>query len=434
MPRLDPTVDVGLGNDDWVDPVDRWFSTGEGWDDLTEEEQARVNAVLGLSEAVLLEHPGNHDQKVHGRRGKAGPPYGTPLEPFANEGRGPELSSTGAVERLVHPGDMGDQESKDFVAMTLGDELAKHPDRLRDIATAGALGAIVDQGSGYAAERAERDHFAKRSVLLEDTAALRRRIRYNSSDEDIEGIHAQIAAKEKELADLSALYQRHDYRLSRGLELWDSLSGSERLELLNGESGQYVRYAIAAGVVSQWAQTSSDAHPHAIATQFAAAEEFGLEMMVGNDRAFFRRGGQPQAQKAVAQTYIERLNTEASDAYRANGSALRAIVRTNYEYTQKQFAKAGIKTVRVARGVSALPPGVGPLDQPGQHATVTARQNPLSSWSTSHTVARDFGSVVLMTEVPVSRVYSTSMTGPGCRNEWEVVLLGGEYNVTVVRS
>lgn len=46
--RLDLHVDVDQPNDDWVDPVDYWWATGEGWEDIPSNEQAKLRELFGV--------------------------------------------------------------------------------------------------------------------------------------------------------------------------------------------------------------------------------------------------------------------------------------------------------------------------------------------------------------------------------------------------
>ena len=79
-------------------------------------------------------------------------------------------------------------------------------------------------------------------------------------------------------------------------------------------------------------------------------------------------------------------------------------------------------------GVSSVPGGYA--------AHTTIRQNPISSWSTNYGIATQFahgysagdGKVraVVQSVVPKERIFSTSMSGPGCLNESEFVVLGGK--------
>jgi hypothetical protein len=67
MMVLDTHVITEEKNDDWVDPVDYWFATGEGWEDIPLDQQRQIEADIrgSIVEAWLMEHPGHPSQKVH---------------------------------------------------------------------------------------------------------------------------------------------------------------------------------------------------------------------------------------------------------------------------------------------------------------------------------------------------------------------------------
>jgi hypothetical protein len=86
---LDAHVRVEEPDDDWVDPVDYWWATGEGWENIPPAQQRAISGRISgtVKEAVLKEHPGHStgtSQNVHGRRGGAG--GGVSATPVAKHG------------------------------------------------------------------------------------------------------------------------------------------------------------------------------------------------------------------------------------------------------------------------------------------------------------------------------------------------------------
>lgn len=57
---------------------------------------------------------------------------------------------------------------------------------------------------------------------------------------------------------------------------------------------------------------------------------------------------------------------------------------------------------------------------------------PLSSWSSSYSTARGFGDVTFSQRVPVANIWSTAVTGAGCLNEHEYVVIGGKGKARIV--
>jgi hypothetical protein len=218
---------------------------------------------------------------------------------------------------------------------------------------------------------------------------------------------------------------------------WPNMTPEERIAAM--QDNPNVRYAIAAGFVHSWANTSSDADPQALALQMAAGKEFGLDATVQNSRGVYGPG-RPDPQGMNPSD-----NAQALSLLDQNGTGLRAMLRATYDNTQAAFAAAGITEVTVTRGVYQAPPEVPRVDNPIIHQPTpdfgpdrmwqgTVQSNPLSSWTTDRSVARGFGDYHLTTTVPVSRVFSTAATGFGCALESEVVLLGGPTNVVADRK
>lgn len=56
---------------------------------------------------------------------------------------------------------------------------------------------------------------------------------------------------------------------------------------------------------------------------------------------------------------------------------------------------------------------------------------PASAFSTDQGVAKRFGPMMLNAVVPKERILSTAMTGPGCLNEDEILVIGGETDLSV---
>ena len=165
-----------------------------------------------------------------------------------------------------------------------------------------------------------------------------------------------------------------------------------------------------ANICSQWAHTSGDTTKEAIAVQNIAAREFKLEEADDPSRAY----------------QLDKNFISKTEAHQANVDVpVRAILRAQYEHTQETLKKLGVKTMVLFRGMKT--------GEFGDKGNVTT--NPLTSFSTSVLIAKEFasGGRVIKVEVPVDKVFSTSITGNGCYGENEVVLLGGKYNYTKVK-
>lgn len=56
---------------------------------------------------------------------------------------------------------------------------------------------------------------------------------------------------------------------------------------------------------------------------------------------------------------------------------------------------------------------------------------PASAFSTSESTAKRFGKLMLNAVVPKERILSTAMTGPGCLNEDEILVIGGDTDLSI---
>lgn len=186
--------------------------------------------------------------------------------------------------------------------------------------------------------------------------------------------------------------------------------------------GVPVRTAIARGLtqyhLDTWASTAGDSHPGAIAAQLSAGIHHGATISP------LKRHTRAVATMQEAQ----RLMVERDPLHRA-------YLRAEYEHTQDYLARRGITEVVLRRGHA---PSAGELllktAKVGQ--TVRVESNPLTSWSTSRAVANRFkhGGRRLSMRVPAALIQSTSVTGRGCLNEWEVLVLGSPLSEATVED
>lgn len=164
--------------------------------------------------------------------------------------------------------------------------------------------------------------------------------------------------------------------------------------------GEYTR-----DTIDNWAQTSGDHSKTAIQRQDVIREEFGLS--------------------AETMTHLP-SNDPLSGDFR---EVAKVYVRAEYEATQAWFKSQGITHVSLYRGVRSTKGLVGGNVDEAQDVMM----QPASSWSTSKSTARGFagGKYLLEVRVPVERILSTSVTGRGCLNESEVLVIGGATRVRV---
>lgn len=203
----------------------------------------------------------------------------------------------------------------------------------------------------------------------------------------------------------------------------------ERLKLVKEQAEEITQRTL-----DSWARTASDESVNAIVIQRAAVAEFGL----GSESI------------SGISEHAKREGAWSEEAYGEQGSLYRKVLRKMYEYTQEEFAKAGVKEVTVFRGMrlgeESIPKEVlGKWEGPGPRLTAetTLRANPISSYSAARTIAGEFYSqydgsidgggypVLVATVVPVSRILSTARTGLGCLPEYEYTVLSGPGKASV---
>lgn len=202
-------------------------------------------------------------------------------------------------------------------------------------------------------------------------------------------------------------------------------------DVAHGDNPEVQQQAAEAGariLVGTWATTSNDHDTTSLALQMAAVDEFGLKNTIG----YFKSNATEDAR--------------VLEEYKSNENMYRGFLRAQYENTQQFFKDSGVDRVLLYRGFKFSTPNAGvdlPYPTPPDWAVKGTEQNvsmrPLSAFSTSSNTAEDFASttlskssVVIAGWVPVDQILSTSVTGIGCHNESEMVVLGGLHKWTVL--
>ncbi len=177
-------------------------------------------------------------------------------------------------------------------------------------------------------------------------------------------------------------------------------------------------------LVDQWAGTSGDTDPKAVAMQIAASELFG-DGKIDHLMKYFEKGDISPMAKEV-------LNSELKF-----NPGRKAFLQAQYDATQKYFKDNDIKELILYRGQE------GKRSKLDGGDSVEVDMQPLSSFSTSSEIAYSFAGAIyytgvkthpsiIMSVIPVSRVFAIPNTGIGCTGEKEVVVLGGKMKATVV--
>jgi hypothetical protein len=158
----------------------------------------------------------------------------------------------------------------------------------------------------------------------------------------------------------------------------------------------------AAAFVDTWAVTSGDHTPTALAIQARAKQTFKLKDSANPSKVYGSDLELTNQVKEISQTH---------------GKVIDGYLKASYDNTQETLKNLGIDEITVYRGT-------------GEHHDVgnKVKLNPLSSFSTDSGIAGEFGNAVIKMKVPRKKIFSTSVTGAGCYDEDEVIVLGGVYN------
>ena len=191
-------------------------------------------------------------------------------------------------------------------------------------------------------------------------------------------------------------------------------------DIKDPEFARMLREQICSNLVHQWAQTANNNHPMSHAIQDTVKEVFGIK-------------DAPKWKFEESVTYLgenrgDSVVRQVEDIKKENSEFLNAFVKAQYRLTQEWFEERGIDKIFLYRGINDVQSTVS--------GSGMAELRPLSSWTTDLSTAEDFTrgnpsaeSMLLRREVDVKEIFSTPLTGVGCIQEYEVVLLGGKKMV-----
>lgn len=195
-------------------------------------------------------------------------------------------------------------------------------------------------------------------------------------------------------------------------------------------------YQVVRLMIHSWATSSADNDALAVNLQRAADDEFGLHSHY-----------QPWMVNEIAKDYLRgnralewSTSIDAKHEYEAHGKIYRLFVREQAAATQELFAKMNITELPLYRGIELGRNAFADSADKWKKAAKKQGQSdmlmqPLSSFSTSQRIAAQFAvdpgdmggppGAIIATTVPVSRILATPLTGSGCLDEREAVVLGG---------
>jgi hypothetical protein len=220
--------------------------------------------------------------------------------------------------------------------------------------------------------------------------------------------------------------------VQKGLE--QELAESKPFQAIKAQYAGKGSYAsLEAELISEWAGSSGGHNATSNAAQLAIRDAFGMKqehLYMGQLWHYTQHSGDEDKVYALSASQLGiKYETPAQKAtFRAG---LRDFVRAQYNRTQAHLKDKGIDHVYVARG-SGGHLGIDKTTE-ASHGNITLQ--PASSFSANYGTARGTfsgGEAVYLVKVPASQVLSTYVTGYGCTNEHEVVVLA-HPNLQAVR-
>lgn len=182
--------------------------------------------------------------------------------------------------------------------------------------------------------------------------------------------------------------------------------------------------SLEASIISMWASSSGDHHDRAVSAQLAIRDAFKMN----NDDVEYKqlgslhdthKGNEENVHRAAAKEMgIDVSTPEKLESYK---KGMQDFALAQYHHTQERFAELGIKELHLVRGMKFG-------DGNAKATSVDLKLQPASSFTTKHSTAVGFagGHSLFAVKVPVSQILGSFVTGYGCTNESEVVVLAHE--------
>ena len=197
------------------------------------------------------------------------------------------------------------------------------------------------------------------------------------------------------------------------------------------DEGNKALYDFAAStLVKQWQITSNDSNVTSLRVQDVAREIFEL-----NDSLGWRLSTRLTNRESAVLSPEEHVSLPISDAQK---KLLTVFLNAQYAQTQEYLNKKGIKKLTVYRGFTddALEYSLsnnGNFPEDGiTDAELELR--PLSSFSVDPRIAWAFGQLVIESEIDAKDIIALPLTGSGCLNESEVIVLGRSGLTGTIRA
>jgi len=199
--------------------------------------------------------------------------------------------------------------------------------------------------------------------------------------------------------------------------MWDTAAGRDLLSGYSQDSAGFSK--LVRDWIHDWAMTSADAYPNSLCVQRAAMEVFGLD---------------PAGWARLQASFV----TEGGEArWAALQLGYKAFVRAQHQATQEMLIRLGFDVDKdflwLYRGMGRRGAQWEAPDVVGSWGPVELQ--PLSSFSHSYATAKKFsgGEMVELARVPMKDILSFALTGNGCLNEQEWVIIGRAFETVTLR-
>jgi uncharacterized protein YjbI with pentapeptide repeats/DNA polymerase III epsilon subunit-like protein len=219
-------------------------------------------------------------------------------------------------------------------------------------------------------------------------------------------------------------------------ENYTKKTGVVFFDLETTEGKLLIREALVSDLIHTWAISANNANPVALAIQHEARKMFGLDEAMGWSTSPLKALRPEEKQGMPAHQF-----DGAPELTDTQMTMIRPILQKIYDSTQLYYKTKGITHIPVYRGFTQSDTRL----IPGEIESMNTTMRPLSSWATSMDVARSFSGqstasilkhtpTLIKSFVPVEDVFSNALTGFGCLNEDEVVLLGKPMKVLAMST
>jgi hypothetical protein len=161
-------------------------------------------------------------------------------------------------------------------------------------------------------------------------------------------------------------------------------------------------------LIDNWAITSGDGDNLPSFMQHCAAKEFKLK------------------------GYEDKHLAKGYKRYSKYEDGAKEFLREQYKLTQKQFRSRGIRGELIGyRGVETFSKSTQKIRDEAFYTNIKTSLQPLSSFSAEYDTALQFGDYTTACRIPTKSILSTPLSGYGCTEEKEMIVLGGKAKIMI---